>query len=72
MKQFIREYRPELIAALMALLGIFLLVEQMDIRVTIFRIMRLVWRTVGETVAGSILLSSLNGSGGCGCGSSSE
>ena len=51
MKQFIREYRPELIAALMALLGIFLLVEQMDIRVTIFRIMRLVWRTVGETVA---------------------
>ena len=51
MKQFIREYRIELVAALMALLGIFLLVEQMEIRVTIFRIMRLVWRTVGKTVA---------------------
>ena len=51
MKQFIREYRPELIAALLALLGIFLLVEQMDIRVTTFRIIRLAWRTVGKKVA---------------------
>ena len=54
MKQFIREYRIELVAAFMALLGIFLLVEQMEIRVTIFRIMRFVWRTVGETVVGVV------------------
>jgi hypothetical protein len=54
MKQFIREYRIELIAALMALLGIFLLVEQMEIRVTIFRVMRLVWRTVGGAVGGAV------------------
>jgi hypothetical protein len=54
MRQFIREYRIELVAAFMALLGIFLLVEQMEIRVTIFRIMSLVWRTVGETVVGVV------------------
>ena len=46
MKQFIREYRIELGAALMALLGIFLLVERMQIRVTIFRTMRLAWSAV--------------------------
>jgi hypothetical protein len=54
MKQFIREYRIELVAAFMALLGIFLLVEQMEIRVTIFRIMSLVWRTVGKTMVGVV------------------
>ena len=50
MKQFLREYRIELVAALTALLGIFLLVERMQIRVTIFRIMRLAWRTVSGAV----------------------
>ena len=41
MKQFIREYRIELVATFMALLGIFLLVERMEIHVTIFCIIRL-------------------------------
>lgn len=50
MKRFLREYRIELIAALMALLGIFLLVERMQIRVTIFRTMHLAWRAVSGAV----------------------
>ena len=50
MKQFLREYRVELVAALLALLGIFLLVERMQIRVTIFRITRVAWRTVSGAV----------------------
>jgi hypothetical protein len=50
MKQFLREYRIELVAVLMALLGIFLLVERMQIRVTILRVISLVWRSLSETV----------------------
>jgi hypothetical protein len=50
MKQFLREYRIELVAVLMALLGIFLLVERMQIRVTILRIILLAWRTLSGTV----------------------
>jgi len=50
MKQFLREYRVELIAALMALLGIFLLVERMQIRVTIFAFMCAAWRIVSGAV----------------------
>ena len=54
MKQTLREYRIELVAALMGLLGIFLLVERMQIRVTILRIIRLAWRTLSGTV-GAVL-----------------
>ena len=54
MKQFIREYRIELVAALMALMGIFLLVERMQIRVTIFRTMRLAWRTASGAVGAAV------------------
>jgi hypothetical protein len=50
MKQFLREYRIELVAMLMALLGIFLLVERMQIRVTILRVISLVWRSLSGTV----------------------
>ena len=50
MKQFLREYRIELVALLMALLGLFLLVERMQIRVTIFSFMRAAWRTVSGAV----------------------
>ena len=37
MRRFLKEYRVELIALLVALLGIFLLVEQFDIRVSIYK-----------------------------------
>ena len=47
---FLREYAVELIAGLLALLGIFLLVERMEIRVTILRILRLGWRAVAGTL----------------------
>ena len=50
MKQLLREYRVELVALLMALLGLFLLVERMQIRVTIFSFMRAAWRTVSVAV----------------------
>jgi len=50
MKQFIRRNRVELIAALLALLGIFLLVEQIQIRATIFAAMRAVWRTLSRGI----------------------
>jgi len=50
MKRFLREYRVELVAALMALLGVFLLVERIQIRVTIFRTMLLAWRTISGAV----------------------
>jgi hypothetical protein len=45
-REFVREYRVELIAGFLALLGIFLLVEQMEIRVTILRLVSWTWRTV--------------------------
>lgn len=51
MKRFLREYKIELIATLMALLGIFLLVERMQIRVTILRTISLAWRTFSGTAA---------------------
>ena len=50
MKRVFREYRVELVATLMALLGIFLLVERMQIRVTILSFMRAAWRTVSGAV----------------------
>ncbi len=37
MKKLLKEYRVELIALLVVLFGFFLLVEQLDIRVTVFR-----------------------------------
>ena len=37
MKRFLKEFRVELIAVLVVLFGFFLLIEQFDIRVTIFR-----------------------------------
>jgi hypothetical protein len=54
MKQFLREYKIEVVAALLALLGIFLLVERMQIRVTLFRIVRSAWRTVSGAM-GSVI-----------------
>ena len=56
MRRFVREYQIELVAVLMALLGVFLLVERMQIRVTILRIVLLVWRTLSGTV-GTIVRS---------------
>jgi hypothetical protein len=53
-KEFVREYRVELIAGFLALLGIFLLVEQMEIRVTILRLFRLAWRTVGGAMGAAV------------------
>jgi hypothetical protein len=49
-REFVREYRVELIAGFLALLGIFLLVEQMEIRVTILRLVSLTWRTVTAAI----------------------
>ena len=54
MKQILREYRIELAATLMALLGIFLLVEQMQIRVTVLRVIRLAWRALSGAVGGVV------------------
>lgn len=54
MKQTLREYRIELAAALLALLGIFLLVEQMQIRVTILRVIRLAWGALIGVVGGVV------------------
>jgi hypothetical protein len=54
MKQFLREYRIELAAVFMALLGIFLLVEQMQIRVTILRVIRLAWRALSGALGGIV------------------
>jgi len=50
MKQFLRQYQVELVAVILALLGIFLLVERMQIRATIFAAMRAVWRTITGAV----------------------
>jgi predicted RNA-binding Zn-ribbon protein involved in translation (DUF1610 family) len=46
LREFAREYIVELVASFLALLGIFLLVERMEIRVTILRLLRLTGRTV--------------------------
>jgi hypothetical protein len=50
LREFAREYSIELIASFLALLGIFLLVERMEIRVTILRLLRLSWRTVSGVI----------------------
>jgi hypothetical protein len=54
MKQFLREYRVEVTAVLLALLGVFLLVERMQIRVTVLRIMRSVWRAASGAVGAAV------------------
>ena len=59
MKQFLREYRVELIAMLMALLGIFLLMERMQIRVTLFAFMCAAWRIVSGAV-GAVVSAVVN------------
>jgi hypothetical protein len=56
MRRFLREYRIELVAVFMALLGIFLLVERMQIRATILRTISLAWRTLSGT-AGAVVRS---------------
>jgi hypothetical protein len=53
-REFAREYRVELTAGFLALLGIFLLVERMEIRVTILRLLRLAWRTVTGAIDASV------------------
>jgi hypothetical protein len=53
----------ELIAGFLTLLGVFLLVERMEIRVTILRLLRLVWRAVGGavgTVVGAVIQRIVN------------
>lgn len=50
----LREYRVELIAGLLALLGVFLLVEQMEIRATIVRFLRAAWRAVSGALIASV------------------
>ena len=54
MKQLLREYWIELTFILLALLGIFLLVEQMEIGVTLLRIARTVWHTASSAVATAV------------------
>lgn len=50
LREFVREYTVELIAGFLAFLGVFLLVERMEVRVTILRLLRLGWRALTETV----------------------
>jgi hypothetical protein len=53
-REFVREYKVELIAGSLALLGIFLLVERMEIRVTILRLASLAWSTVTGVIDVSV------------------
>ncbi|MGD2147324.1 MAG: hypothetical protein PVH41_11580 [Anaerolineae bacterium] len=58
LREFVREYAVELIAGFLAFLGVFLLVERMEIRVTILRLLRLGWRAVSgtlEALAGAVV-----------------
>ena len=50
LRELLREYAVELIAGFLALLGVFLLVERMEIRVTILRLLRLGLRALAGTV----------------------
>jgi hypothetical protein len=53
-REFLREYAVELVAAFLAFLGVFLLVEQMEIRVTILRLLRQTWRAVRGAIEASV------------------
>jgi hypothetical protein len=54
LREFLREYAVELTAGFLALLGVFLLVERMEIRVTILRLLRLGWRALAGTLQGLV------------------
>ncbi len=53
-RKLVREYTVELVAGFLALLGVFLLVEQMEIRITIIRLLRLAWRAIRRTTGRSV------------------
>lgn len=67
MKKFLRKYRVELIALVVILLGVFLLVEQWDIRVTVMRTtiqtidsLKPLLKAVSERLVGYILSMTLS------------